>query len=682
MGMGAPPPVAVTTDDPSDLRARFGAEKAAHLLRSTDADERLRGLERAASLDTPETVALLIQQMDSSAPTKADPRAKIAIARGLAGHVDQPAARAALLLLVGLPTPRPTPERAEADEPSYAPRMELARRIAALALAESGEVHAVEALVAIAANGRASMSPSPGAAAAMAALEAYPPGGSATWAKAMSAGMARLVALTGDLRTTDALLDAAKGTDTTARVAAIEALGALGDPRVLEIASGLLDHDDPRVRIAATTALVVLGAPSAPRAVEALLADDATAGHGLELATRAHGAGVVKALAARAAVAADPVVRSAAVAALGRDPTAEGIEALSALLNDALLRADVADAIARSPSPAAMKAIEHMATTPATRRLAARAYVVRALTRHESSASLERTLADLVRSSDGKDGAVGVFAQIALGETAASAWLDDRDPRVRRAAAMGAGMRGMGKLGEGARTLLTRRTNEKDPPTRTVLGAGLVDGDPSGLVTTGALRSCAHGGGADAPLCTLALARRASPAETDEVDLLLASRDPIIRAHAAAGLAGSEDPTRGGRLAAAYTYEPDPLVRSAIIDALAAVPRDAPSVADTVALAARLDPDPAIRWSAAHLPAVRSPALKRDDGDIAWIHLVEPTGAPPPEGETGALLRADGLAIPIVFDADGDALVPGVPPGSARLLLAPRLGEVVLNARP
>lgn len=149
-------------------------------------------------------------------------------------------------------------------------------------------------------------------------------------------------------------------------------------------------------------------------------------------------------------------------------------------------------------------------------------------------------------------------------------------------------------------------------------------------MTTGALRSCAHGGGADAPLCTLALARRASPAETDEVDLLLASRDPIIRAHAAAGLAGSEDPTRGGRLAAAYTYEPDPLVRSAIIDALAAVPRDAPSVADTVALAARLDPDPAIRWSAAHLPAVRSPALKRDDGDIASIHLVEPTGAPPP----------------------------------------------------
>jgi hypothetical protein len=43
-------------------------------------------------------------------------------------------------------------------------------------------------------------------------------------------------------------------------------------------------------------------------------------------------------------------------------------------------------------------------------------------------------------------------------------------------------------------------------------------------------------------------------------------------------------------------------------------------------------------------------------------------------GATGALLRADGLAIPVVFDSDGDALVPGTPAGQARLVLAPQLG--------
>ena len=75
----------------------------------------------------------------------------------------------------------------------------------------------------------------------------------------------------------------------------------------------------------------------------------------------------------------------------------------------------------------------------------------------------------------------------------------------------------------------------------------------------------------------------------------------------------------------------------------------------------------------ARLTALHPPQATPDEGDIAWIHLVDASGGSPPDGATGALLRADGLAIPIAFDADGDALVPGVPPGSARLLLAPRL---------
>ena len=107
---------------------------------------------------------------------------------------------------------------------------------------------------------------------------------------------------------------------------------------------------------------------------------------------------------------------------------------------------------------------------------------------------------------------------------------------------------------------------------------------------------------------------------------------------------------------------------------------------DTVALAARLDPDPEIRWIAAHLGSPRraasapaSPSV--DETGIAWIHLTDLNGAPPAAGpgrsatacQTGALLRPDGLAIPIAFDADGDALVPGVPTGTSRLVLAPRM---------
>ena len=67
--------------------------------------------------------------------------------------------------------------------------------------------------------------------------------------------------------------------------------------------------------------------------------------------------------------------------------------------------------------------------------------------------------------------------------------------------------------------------------------------------------------------------------------------------------------------------------------------------------------------------------------DIAWIHLTDASGRPPTgAAATGALLRADGLAVPIAFDSDGDALVPGVPAGSARLVLAPRLDAAYVGA--
>ena len=86
----------------------------------------------------------------------------------------------------------------------------------------------------------------------------------------VTAAIAKLVGRTGDLRASGALLETARGADASARAAAIEALGALGDGRVIEIATGSLDHEDPRVRTAAASALVALGSPAAARAVEGL----------------------------------------------------------------------------------------------------------------------------------------------------------------------------------------------------------------------------------------------------------------------------------------------------------------------------------------------------------------------------------------------------------------------------
>jgi hypothetical protein len=332
-------------------------------------------------------------------------------------------------------------------------------------------------------------------------------------------------------------------------------------------------------------------------------------------------------------------------------------------------------AIARSPSSAAMPAIEKLAAEPSSQRAAVRAYVVRASSRGETSGALERVTAGLARSKDGRDRALGAFARIVLGEDAPAGWLEDADPQVRRAAAMAAPATHATWTAETRDALLALRAREEDPATRAVLAVALADGHAEHAIgSTRSLLACARAGGADAAVCTLAFAQRAGADDQLQLEQLVASRDPIVRAHAARGLALSQDPTRTGRLAAAYAYEVAPLVRRAIVAGLANCPRTAPSAVDTLAFAARLDPDATVRWLASRILANEPVDAPSTVTDVAWLRLVEAAGSPPPAGTTGALLRADGLAVPVVFDADGDALVPGTPAGPARLVLAPQLG--------
>ncbi|MEO8800214.1 MAG: hypothetical protein ABI551_20145, partial [Polyangiaceae bacterium] len=89
-------------------------------------------------------------------------------------------------------------------------------------------------------------------------------------------------------------------------------------------------------------------------------------------------------------------------------------------------------------------------------------------------------------------------------------------------------------------------------------------------------------------------------------------------------------------------------------------------------MAAFCDPDTQARLFAARalagLPVDTKPALT----EIAWLSITTADGAKPPAGMLGYVVRSDGLALPVVFDDDGFALVPNVPPGPARLVLAPR----------
>jgi hypothetical protein len=399
------------------------------------------------------------------------------------------------------------------------------------------------------------------------------------------------------------------------------------------------------------------------------------------------------AAAARAAASADPLLRSAAIATLGRQTAPSAVHALVALAATPLLQGDAIGALARSPSPSALDALQGMAglagaraagTTvvsadaPAealaiSRRLAARAYFVRRFVRGDRSPPLDALLESLATSLDPRDRAVGMQALIALGERRVDAALLDADARVRRAGAMGA----LGRWDATTAGRLAARTAlEPDETTRRVLALGWTAGTGGDAVPTSVLVARASAGGADAPAAAFALARRSDETLAAAVDGLLRSRDPVLRCQAARGLA--------------FSQAADARVRRAIVSALAVrVAKGAPgaeTARDVLDLAARLDPDPVTRSTATSTEDGRSTLPRRAHGagirEVAWIHLVAAESAAPALDRTAVLTDSAGSALPIAFDDEGYALVPGISPGEARLRLAPDSPSYTAPASP
>ena len=681
---GTPPPPAAAPSAtlPMNVRAHVGTDYAARLLRSTDPDERIRGIQRAATIGTAETVALLVQATESSPAVRSDPRALIELARGLARFSDQERARAALLAIVntgsqGIAGRLPQPGRTGTDSLSLeegdpVARADLARQIAAIALARSGVDRALEQLYGVARSGGSGQS------AAMLALMVQPPrdpGFFGTAGTTMPANVVRMLGQLGDLRALEILHAATRTSDVSVRGAALVSLAELGDERTIALARAAIAESDARVRAAAGEAFVLLSAPERFKAVAALISDEATAAIGIRLAERVYNAEITKLLAARAIDHPDRELRASAIRALGRSPEAAAATALAvpAIMADSTSGYFAALALARSPAPNAMQVIVTLASAPRTAALGLRAYVLRALVRGERHDGGESLLARLAASKDGRERALGTFGRVALGDLPVDTAATDTDARVRRAAAMGSLSR---PSAGSSRALLQQLAAERDEPTRQVLAVGLLDGDASGLLTTTWLIDRSEAGGADAPLSAYALARRADETNQRKIGQLLASKDTVLRAHAARGLAFGALADASGRLASAYAYETDVTVRRSVVSALVARTGDAtaPARRSTLETAALLDPDATIRQVArlglAGIPAPLGPAHTSDAG---WLRITLDGGAPPGEVFVGSVVRSDGVAVPMAFDEDGFAIVPGLPPGESRLVLAPRL---------
>jgi HEAT repeat protein len=668
------PAPSVATPPQRVFRSHFGIEIAETLMRSTDPDERLRGVERLAEVHTEEALSLLNRASAPTGVATTDPRALLVVVRALATWTEREHARTALanviksqsLAFATRPLTAPSHDPA-AEDTRGAGRILLARRQAAIALAGTQDARVSEELLSI---GR---SAGPGGSAALDALALFPPITPVLGGVALTTpGTIKLAVDVGDLRSLDSIDGAARTSDPALRAAAISALGIMGDGRAIGLARAAAHDPDPGVRVAAAAALVHLGMADAAAAVEALIGDVATSREGLKLAAETQGEGITRAAAAKALVTGDEDLRLAAVEALSRQTSTAAIEALSRLIADPVLESDAAFAIARSPSVAAMAALEAMAAAPTAKRLAARAYFARRVMRGSRGLSLDALLDALARSSSASDRAVGVQALVALGAMDPALAMGDKEASVRRGAILGA----MAASVRDRAAMAAQLARETDGPTREVLIGALIEAGSDGAVPTSALIDLVEGGRPGAPLAALALARRADADLAPRIDDLLASNDPILRAHAARGLAESNLRDAVGRLAQAYAWEGDTDVRRAIIEGLGSIRSDAPTRLKTLELAARLDPDRITRWTARRALDGAPPDRRVPARDVAWIRLIAAPGSTAsttPLATTASLARPDGLARVIAFDDDGYALVAGVPAGQALLRLAPRL---------
>ncbi len=650
------------------LRGRFGLDVAERLLRTASVSDRRRAIERAGSLGTPESVGFLVEQAARISSGDGDGRVAIACARALSSFADNERARAALYELTVMPSRLAGRDPGSLEDPFDDSARDRARNMAALALARTREPRALTLLAdTIRSNGA-------GASAAKSALYAYPAEKPTITTGTIAPQALDFVVASGDLRALPAVLALTDAEEDHTRALAIRAMADLHDARVIPIATPLVGHEKPEVRVAATYALARLGVPGAEKALLAIFETDVFAA--IEMSEWVQSDAITKVLATTAIAGPEPDLRTLATLALGRQGGDLAARSLLTLSQSSSVTYEAVHALARSPAPIAMRALETLLATPkgpgayAGRRLAARGYLVRAKVRGERSMSAEERLAEMERSTDAMDRAVAIQARVALGLDDATPLLASKDKDTRRAVMMGLVSRD-----KATRTLIAERlVRDDDAAVRELASVALLsDDDAAPKVTSAWLSDRATSGGSDAPLAVLAYVRRAEEKDLAKVDLFLSSSDHVVRIHAARGLGASVMPESTGRLANLYAFDPDARVRKAALGALLLRPeKTAPLYVQTVREAASLDPDADIRFLA-HAALGDKKVAPPQENEALWIRVSGGVSAATSEPYTATYLSPDGTATPLVFDREGHAVLLGVPPGRGLLRMTPVL---------
>ncbi|HEU4538760.1 MAG TPA: HEAT repeat domain-containing protein [Polyangiaceae bacterium] len=633
-----------------ELRGRFGVEAAERLLASPRPEERWRGVERLAASGTPRALDALVKAFEPGGGVATDARARLLAVRALGPHLDAEAPRQVVLDAL--------------QDGSLAARGSsigaLVRDTAAFVLARSGPAPALEALVRTLRYG------GDAGRAARAALLAHRPArldqalGPRT---PLAAPLVELAGALGDRRLLPFARRALRDGDVPTRAAALVALAELGAPEAASVARAWAREGDPAAQLAAARALALVDPAQARPLVARLLAREPGRNEALAIAEAVPGPELSAAL-ERLAFAegpSDAEARERAVALLGRSGDARAVAALERLLARPALAPAAAFALAQATSDAAGAALERALRAPATRALALRAAVARARGSGEAPRGVEAALAEAARG-DPAQRAAAAFAEVGLGRQGPGAPAAQASAQAAGAAARGALVRG----GEAAAALLgLLERHARDPVRRAAAAAALAEAADGGPLPSQTLRAWATEDLALTPLCLRALAARDEEADRTLLDERLRAEDARSRLHVADGLGLSPNPDAAGRLALAYVFETDPLVRRAVVRALAR--RGEAARLEPRRHAADFDPDDEARAAARAALGLRAAATKAwppppPTPPLAWAR-VAPSSAPV------ALhwVRPDGLALPVIADPDGLVVMPGAGPGEAKL---------------
>jgi hypothetical protein len=627
----------------SSLRSRIGVEAAQPLLKSEATELRQRAFEKLGASGTSAALELLADALELGGAARTANERLVAV-RALAPHAKEERARGALVRAMGGALTR--------DEPADV----MVRQTAALALARSRDRSALLALAqALRQPGRVSET-------ARVALRAHPPKSLDLLFSARGVPTPALAGLVGDLRYArgrELLQTLARSGAPALRAEALIALSKVDRAAALVLARAFIKSEKHRdLRLAACRVLATARDAEASKAIATLLAEPSLVGDAIEIALDAPSPAFGPLLARVAP--SDPSDVERLFAALGRAGGDAALERLESSLGRAEHAWAAAYALSLSKDAGAEKILERALDRPESRRDAVRAAVLRLQALGSGIGGLDEALDALERSASAADRAAAAFCRATLDHDVGARLVLGRDAALVRSASRAALDLDV------AMAAAHRLATEPNVEIRTALALSLGLPQAADRVPTAVLTELLETRGAAAHLAAFALAARDGDRERPRLRELLASGDPLLRAHVALGLARSKEPSAVGLLDEAYRFESDPLVRRAILTTLAR--RTEKGRERTLKLAADLDADDRAREAARRALAGSTAPPARDASGTAWIRVVGSSA----DGSSTAVVvvTSAGLALPLCPDPDGTVTLSGLPSGPVSVTLA------------